>query len=280
MESKSRNVWIVVLAIVVVACCCAVAAAGTAGVLIVRSSPRDAQAGPYQERLEDRFVVGETPALKIDNFAGNVTVRAGTEGTIRVQATRRASTQRTLRLIGVGMHETEDGLVIKTGRPLLGNASLDLEVTTPPATRLELDLAAGNIVVEGLNGGVEVAAGAGTVEIHDVTGELRASSDAGTLNVRGATGPVRLDNGVGSILYEGTPYGECTFDSEVGAIALRLPADANVTVDLETELGTIDLDCDVDGRVTRRDVEGVIGRSDWASIRARNKVGGIGLVCR
>jgi hypothetical protein len=280
VESKNRNVWIVLVAIVAVACCCALAAAGAAGVLIVRSSPRDAQAGPYRERLEETFVVGETPTLKIDNFAGNVTVRAGREGTIGVQATRRASKQRNLRLIGVGMHETEDGLVIKTGRPLLGNASLDLEITTPPETHLVLDLAAGNISVEGLNGGVEVAVGAGNVEIQDVTGELQASGDAGVLNVRGATGPVRLKSNVGSIFYEGIPYGDCTFDSELGAIALRLPADANVAVDLETELGTIDLDCDVDGRITRRDVEGAVGRDDWASIRATTRVGSIGLICR
>jgi hypothetical protein len=238
-------------------------------------------AGPYQERIEESYTTADAPSLQIDNFAGNVSIRAGESGTIQVVATKRASRSRDLSVIGVGIHEKEGGLVIKTGRPLSrGNAAVDLEITTPADSHLDLELGAGNILVQGLSGGVEASVGAGNIGMDDVTGELGASSGAGTINVRGASGPVRLNNGTGTIVYRGTPQGHCRFNTGAGAIALELPTSPNVTLDLKTDVGTIEVKCPVDGQVSKRRVQGVIGTGDAARIEANAGVGGIGLTCK
>jgi DUF4097 and DUF4098 domain-containing protein YvlB len=98
--------------------------------------------------------------------------------------------------------------------------------------------------------------------------------------VRGGMDQVRLDTSSGSIKYEGTPTGDCRFTTGSGGITLMLPADLNVTVDLQTGSGDIDLDFDVDGRVTKDDVEGTIGSGDQGKIHASTESGGIDLLRR
>ncbi len=51
-------------------------------------------------------------------------------------------------------------------------------------------------------------------------------------------------------------------------------------LDLEQGIGEIDVDCVVDGQVTKRRVVGVIGSGEQAKIRAVSRVGSIGLICR
>jgi len=59
---------------------------------------------------------------------------------------------------------------------------------------------------------------------------------------------------------------------------LRLPADANVTVDLSAGLGGVNSALPVDGTVTRRSVRGTIGTGDEASLTATAGIGGVDLV--
>jgi hypothetical protein len=51
-------------------------------------------------------------------------------------------------------------------------------------------------------------------------------------------------------------------------------------VDLHTGVGSIELDFAVDGEVSRRDVKGVIGSGEGASIYARTGSGSIDLIRR
>jgi DUF4097 and DUF4098 domain-containing protein YvlB len=86
---------------------------------------------------------------------------------------------------------------------------------------------------------------------------------------------VRLGVGAGTVIYQGTPAGHCSFETGAGDIRIRLPARPDVRVDLGTGLGTIDVEYDVDGSTSPRDVEGVIGDGDKASIYAHTGVGSI-----
>jgi hypothetical protein len=91
---------------------------------------------------------------------------------------------------------------------------------------------------------------------------------------------VHLTSGAGSLRYQGTPSGSSGFQSGAGSITLVLPADLDVAVDLETELGTVDVDHGVAGRVTRRQARGTIGSGDQGQITARSGVGSIRLILR
>ena len=279
MESKNRNVWIILAVIVVVVCCCAalVAAAGivatTAGVGWFTAQPSGWFAGQppdwpgvtslQSERIEESFTVGDAPSLRIDSFAGNVTVRTGQSGVIGVAATKRAGSQGDLDRIEVRVSELDGGLVVKTEKPQsLINAVVDLEITAPAGTHLDAQTGAGNVDIDG------------------IAGEIDAHSGAGNLDVRGAAGTARLDTGAGNIGYQGTPQGDCRFQSGAGNITLALPADPDVQVDLNTGMGNIDVDFAVDGTATGRQVRGVIGSGSQGTIYAQAGAGNIDVVRR
>lgn len=264
MESKNRTVWIIVAVIVVGLCCCGLAVA-VAAVSWFATQPLDwvGVTSLQSERSEEAFVVGDAPSLKIDNFAGNVTVRAGERGVIRVVATKKAPRVGDLDRIELQIDEQNGGLTIRTRKPSgFTNAAVELEITAPAGTSLDADTGAGNVDVDGL------------------ANEIGAHSGAGNLDVRGAAATARLDTGAGSIRYQGTPQGECRFETGAGNITLVLPADLNVRVDLDTGMGNIDVDYVVDGQVTRTEVNGVIGDGSQGSIYAQSGTGNIDLIRR
>lgn len=264
MESKNRNVWIIVAVIVVVLCCCALAVAAVAVGLFATQPSSWTWSGSLQSlRSEEVFPVGDAPSLQIDSFAGNVIVRSGQSGFIRVVATRQAQSRDDLDRIQVKVSEGEGGLVIKTEKPsAFSSASVNLEITAPAGTRLDVDTGAGN------------------VDIRQITGGIRVHSGAGNMDVSDTAGTARLDTGAGNIDYEGTPQGECRFETGAGNIRLTLPANPNVRVDLETGIGDIDIDFAVDGTVTGRDVQGVIGGGAQGTIYAHTGAGNIDVVSR
>jgi DUF4097 and DUF4098 domain-containing protein YvlB len=263
MESKNRTVWIVLVVLLVIACCCFLAlAAGAVGWLTTRDvdfgeEPFDL-GGQYRERVEETVEAGPTPSLEIVNFAGAVTIRPGEGDVVRVVATKKTSRRDRLERIEVHVTQDEGRVVIKTKKAFsTGNASVELDITAPPGSQVDLET------------------GAGTVDVRDITGQLVIVSGAGTVNVRGAQDAVRVMVGAGQITYEGTPTGSCRFETGAGEIVLRLPEDPDVDVDLGSGMGAVDVDFYVVGRVMAREVVGVIGDGSQGSIHAHTGVGAV-----
>ena len=125
---------------------------------------------------------------------------------------------------------------------------------------------------------VVVDSGAGQVIVGGVTGELDLHTGAGEVIATGATGGGRLDTGAGMVRFEGEPAGNLYLQTGVGEIVIALPSGANVDIDLTTALGDVDVDAfDVVGRVSPRDVQGIIG-SGGPSIKAHTGTGSIRVV--
>jgi hypothetical protein len=264
VESKKRNAWILgAVAVIFVGCCGLMVLATGAMGWIASRAPRVAWGpeilgGSHDQRIERTFEVADEPFLDVTNFAGSITVQSGEEGVIQVLAIKHASGERDVDQIDVAMSERGNGLLIRTKTLRnLKNASVDLEIEVPAGTRLELHT------------------GAGTVEVRNIAGQVSIYSGAGNIDLQGTTGTVRLGVGAGEIRYEGTPAGQCSFETGAGEITLRLPSDVGVEVDLGTGLGGIDLEFSVDGRVTTREVRGVIGDGGHGSVYAHTGVGSI-----
>ena len=81
-----------------------------------------------------------------------------------------------------------------------------------------------------------------------------------------------------AIDYEGRPQGACKLRTGGGSIDIRLPKDADVRVELRTSSGRISSDFDVDGYVSREEIEGTIGSGDGAQIDASTGAGNIDLI--
>jgi DUF4097 and DUF4098 domain-containing protein YvlB len=317
MEPRNRNILFIVIAAVIVLCCCALAGVAAASRFVTVGFDWFGVGAWQQQRIEERLAVGASPRLEIDNFAGDVTVQAGGDGEIHVEAIKRGSPAMNLDRIQVEITEREGGVAIRTKKAnAFTNASVSLKITAPADTRLDLHTGAGSADVRGLSDYVKVDTGAGSVTLIDiggeidahsgagsidlrnaegtivldsgtgsltlidVRGEVDAHSDAGGIDMRGASGTVSLDTGTGGIDYEGQPYGDCRFKTGAGSITLRLPADLDMEVELDTGAGSIEVGYAVEGRVTKREVEGTIGSGADGRLYAHTGTGSIDLIRR
>jgi DUF4097 and DUF4098 domain-containing protein YvlB len=262
VESKNRTIWIVVIVVLIVACCVFAALIGGVGWFATRAIDLQpfVAGGTTSERVEQTFQVGDAPTLKIENFAGSITIRSSESGVIEVTAAKRASNRARLGQIEIEMAQTDNGVQIETRtRPPASNMSVNLDIRVPANTELVIDTGAGTVYADGITAPIDIRSGAGQVDL------------------RSAAGPVRVQVGAGQILYEGAPTGSCRFDTGAGEIRLSVPADWNMEVDLSTGIGAVGIDFPVDGMVRLREVSGVVGDGSQASITAHTGAGAVSL---
>ena len=267
MESKhtNRTAWLVVAIVLLLACgcVCLAAMAGAGWFLVTQPAGRSWGASDLrQQPIVRSFEVDAEPALEVDAFAGTIVVRPGEEGVIEVAAVKKAGRASALAEVGLEMQERANGLVVRTTAPRSprsSGASVDLEITAPPGTRLDLRAAVGNVDVRGM------------------VGDIQVHCDTGNIDVRAAEGAVQLDVGAGNVQYRGRPGGACTFAAGAGNVTIALEAGTGARVDLMTGVGKVDVGPRVKGLVSPRYVKGSIGSGDQADIRARCGVGNVSL---
>ena len=262
MESKNRNVWILVIIVLIVACCGLAALVGGVGWFAARSIDLQpfVSSGTTSEGVEQSFEVGDAPTLDIENFAGSITIRSSRSGVIEATAAKRASTRARLNQIEIQMSQTSSGVRIETQRRGgVSNMSVDLDIRVPANTSLVVETGAGTVYVDGITASIDVHSGAGQVDLRDVEG------------------PVQVQVGAGQILYDGAPTGDCRFDTGAGEIRLSVPAEWNMQVDLSTGIGAVGTDFPVDGLVRLQQVKGVVGNGSQASIVAHTGAGAVSL---
>lgn len=315
MKGWSRNRWIAIalVAVAAVMCCCVALFAVAAGSRLL-DLPFDTGWGSGVEGAEINrtYDVGPSPELFIDNFAGDIAVRAGDGTQIEVLATRHARRSPGLERLEVDIRAEEGRLTIVTRNPeQLNGAWVRLQLTVPEGSSFDVSTSSGRLEVAGLSGGgnAETSSGrvvaqqlSGTVSLHTSSGDmsvegfegtlklhvssgdidvrategvLDAHTSSGRLQVQDAQGTARLDTSSGSIDYRGTPAGDCRFTAGSGSIHLRLPSDLGAGVDLRTGSGTIQVGFAVEGEETPDRVLGTIGSGDDASIYAETSSGSI-----
>lgn len=277
-RTNHRAIWIFVILALVAMCCCAAAITAVGlGYLAIPGVRVGGVRSMSQDRVEQTFEVGAAPKLEIESFAGRVTVRAGEDGTVRVVATKRAAGRAHVEQIVVEMEEHDDGVTITVSKPLaVSNASVDLEITAPADTELDLQTGAGDVTVDGLAGAAAVDTGAGNVRI-DGPGRRKVHTGAGNVSVQGAAAEVDLSTGAGNLDYDGSPVGMCQFETGAGNIRLKVPDGLSAEVDLTTGIGEVTTNLEVAGQVSKREVHGRVGGGAGAQIEAHTGVGNISL---
>ena len=269
------------------------------------------------ETTEHVFPVEDQPFVTIDSFAGGVEIRPGSDDEIQVVVIKSARKQRDLERINVEFREKQGGLIIETSAPAsLRNAWVKLEIITPTSTTLDMEVGSGSLEVRGLDGPISAHTDSGSIELREVTGSvdastgsggitvvgprgevkvhtgsgkidigevdgmIDASTGSGSLSVYDARGQVRLETRSGGIEYRGTPADDCSFETDSGGITLDLPADLDMEVDLSTNAGSVDVNCDLVGNVSRSSAEGVIGDGFKGKIYAHTGSGSVEMNCR
>jgi hypothetical protein len=260
---KSRTSWIIVaaLATFVLCSCVPVTAAVAVGLLRISSLDLNLPDRVAIARTERAFEVDAAPRLKIDNFAGSITVRAGRSGEIRILATREVPRISDMDQITMEMSERGGKLVIRTQKAAsLRNASVQLEITAPADTRLDLYSAIGDVQVHGLSDHVRTRVEMGSVTLSNVGGEIDVSSGAGNIEVDEAEGILVLDTHIGSVvLFDVT--GRIDARSDAGNIEIYR---ADGTIILDTDTGSVkmlDITGDIDARCDAGNIDVLNGRA-------------------
>ena len=310
---RNRNLWIVVAIGLILACACVVVAAVlVGGSLMIRRGEVGVPGFQHEATVERTVDVGPGATLQVDNFAGTIEAQAVDGNQIRVVAIKHSPGAADLERIEVQIEQQGDAVLIRTRRPAsLRTASVSLQIQAPPGTALDLGTGAGSIEVEGFvaavtantssgsinasglvgdvalntgSGGVtaesvagtlRIDSGSGSLRVQGLSGSLEAHTGSGSIEVLGAEGNVRLDTSSGTVEYEGTPAGECRFETGSGSIVLRLPAELDFRLQADAGTGGVNVEFEVEGRVTARHVEGVVGTGLEATIIADTSSGSI-----
>lgn len=120
------------------------------------------------------------------------------------------------------------------------SGELDVSEVVGPAN---LENVSGDVRARDINGNLRVNAVSGGVELQHVTGDVDISTVSGDIALPDSRSRmVRMGSVSGEITYGGPidPAGRYDFRSHSGDITLRIPADANAALSMETFSGSID----------------------------------------
>lgn len=286
---QRRTVWIIVVVALLLLCCCAVTVGGVAvGLGLLPWSwqgnwdfdIRDLNVPGVESRatMQESFVVEGTPLLDVECPVCDVQIRGSKGDTVVIEATKRAwsgsqdAAGRQLDSIDVTFTQRGDTVFVKVDIPQLGGAqigrraSVDLKISVPQQTDLKFSVDVASVEVDGIEGQVDIRADVGEVILQDVVAR-------DSLKVRTDVARIRFDGP----LSEGVRY---DMRSEVGDIALTLPAGSSFEVDAESNVGAATCEFAVSGVEGRKGlvggrVEGTVGDNPTAALELRSEVGSI-----
>jgi hypothetical protein len=225
--------------------------------------PAAAQNRPPQ--TDETVPASKGARLVVENFAGEVVIRAWDRDQVRVQARHSERTQ-------VRVRSSEAGIAVSsTGRA--APQSVDYEINAPAWMPLKVvgtynfvtiegsraEVAAetvrGDVVVKGGAGGVTAKSVEGEIVLEGVRGRINAQSTNQGITITDATGDIiaeTINGGItltkiqastvdagtvnGHIRFDGTaaPNGQYRFNTHNGNIAVALPESSNATFHVRT----------------------------------------------
>lgn len=182
------------------------------------------------------FIVAGAPTIVTRSAAGNLTISPGRDGQVHIQVTKRArgglfgqADERDLDKVRVEVTQDGDRIVVDTDTrhfSLLGKfITIDIEITTPRGSALDLHLAAGNMGVRGIAGAVTAKVDAGNL---DLTNVMLADHTQLTVNA-------------GNLTVQGPLTAGASLDAQVNAGNARftLPRETATYLDARTQAGTV-----------------------------------------
>ncbi len=277
--NSNRTLWIVLVIVALMLCCCVTT-------VVTFALARSVDWGGltfWQGRVEvtkpfDRTVDVRAPVrLTVDVPVGDITIKVASDQQVRATATVRAwganrtRGQAILDQITVSLEQTGDQVQVKvTGLEGIRNVprspQVDVVISVPRDTAIQLDTNVGQVHIAGTRGNMALKVDVGEVILTDVL-------PADRLEIETRVASIELEAG----LAPGATY---QLTSDVGRIAVRLPADSAFRLDSRSDIGDVRVDFPVAGQSSRegivgKDVRGTVGTNPTASLSLRSRVGEI-----
>jgi len=225
------------------------------------------------EPFSQTYPLSQTGRVHIENINGDVHINVWDQASVKVDAVKRAYSQKRLSEVTIDVQSAPDSLRIKTKYPEDRNdenrnhedsfASVEYTLTVPRSATLDgADLVNGSLDIEGVQGDVRANLVNGTVAASGLGGDVKLSTVNGGIEANVAA----LASAKGVQL-----------NSVNGAIVLVVPAGASADIKASTVHGNITNDLGLkveDGQYVGHSMSGQIG-SGGARIRLNNVNGSI-----
>lgn len=245
----------------------------------------DAQA--FIEREEKRFPAGESPEVRLTTFDGSVQVRPWDRAEVLVEVEKRGQDKEAVAEVEVQAEADGDRISVEARKPtserrIIGigvhhSTSAKLIASVPRGTRLFVTTRDGSIVVERVDGPLELRTDDGSVRVSETAGDMLIVTRDGSITLERVAGRIDARTGDGSIRVNGTPAGVLleTRDGSVvvraergtamtdewsvrtgdGSVVVEVPEDFGAEIDAETRDGSVRTDLAIEGAADRRGEE-------------------------
>lgn len=182
--------------------------------------------------------------LQVSTGAGNITVRAGEPGQVRIHGRIKAKRGRetAVRTLEANPPIEQEGNWIRVGHiedeSLRKNISISYELVVPQETRLKSGTGSGEQEASGIVGPVHASTGSGSIALTNIGDQVHAATGSGEIRLEGIRGAVEVSTGSGSI--HATDIGGA-IKASTGSGGVRLQQSAPGDVRVSTGSGSVDI---------------------------------------
>jgi len=188
--------------------------------IVVASTP--------QGSFEKTLTVSGPVNLEVLTHSGDVTVRAGSSGSILIRGKIYVGNHWLGGNREADVHEIEqhppirqEGNNIHIDYVDIRNISVDYEISVPADTVVRSRSGSGNLIVEGTRGNVDTQTGSGDVKLANLAGEIRLQTGSGNIRARQISGSVKGGTGSGDVEVEEISSGDIDLHTGSGNITAR-----------------------------------------------------------
>jgi hypothetical protein len=194
----------------------------------------------YIEREEKHFDAPSVVELRLATFDGVVEVRAWDRPEVVVAIEKRGRDREAVSKIQIVAERSGDRIKVEARHPDEGGGfvgfgvfvspSARLIANVPRKTNLVVQTGDGSVLVERVDGKLDLHTGDGRIRAVETAGELLAESGDGSIQIEEIAGRVDVKTGDGSVRLTGTP-GVLRARSGDGSIVLRVRTGTVMTED-------------------------------------------------
>ncbi len=208
--------------------------------------------GPFDKGFggpgyEQSFKVGATPKLIIKDTSGNVHIHSSEDSsnaqTVTVRMDRGGRSEPNSL---VSFDQMDNIITIDTTQQGFGDNNVDLDITTPSTSNVQVNDNNGDVNIEDVTGGVTVQTTQGRIDANNVSGPVMLSSTNGDISLENGSlsGPSSLRSDNGNISYNGSiaSQGSYTFETLSGSIDVGLPSNTEFRLDVQSSNGHVEND--------------------------------------
>jgi DUF4097 and DUF4098 domain-containing protein YvlB len=190
----------------------------------------------------DSFSVGDSPSVVVNGENGRVTLIAGPNGRVDVTATIKKPEDVEYEISQEGdvitvTAETSSGGLFNFGE----SGGVDIEITTPPNTSINIKNSNGTISVVGIKQSGSVRTSNGKVVMEGVYGDFDISTSNGSVTITQAAGSFNIKTSNGRITFDGELIsgGDNKMTTSNGSVEIKLQGTPSLEFDGSTSNGSV-----------------------------------------